>query len=132
MSENEGFIPYQERVGYLLNSVPEPHMRRLIKRAEREKTSITNVVVGILAESFGVPFVPSGRPQTQFQIAGSLSLRLPLAVLDAARAEADRRSVTIRTVMLDALSEALRLKPPPPTSVDPAKRPGRPRSERTA
>jgi hypothetical protein len=132
VTEEDGFVPYGQRVGYLLNNVPEAHMRRLYKRAEKQKTSMTNVVGEILAARYGIGFVASTRPQLlAFQTRGNLSLRLPLAVLEAARTEADARAVTIRTVLLDALSEALRLRPPAPTSVDPAKRPGRPRTERT-
>ncbi len=131
VTEDEGFVPYQQRVGYLLNNVPETIMRRLHRTAAKEKTSMTNIVGEILSERYRVDFIPSARPQLlSSSPTRNLSLRLPALMMQAARREADDRAVTIRTVLLDALAEALRLKPPPPTSVDPAKRPGRPRTER--
>ena len=122
------FVPYAQRGGYLLNGVPGPHMRRLSARAKRENTSIANVVSTILSERCAIPFEPSPRP---FLVAGEseqLSLRLPLAVLDCIRAEAEKRGVTMRTVILDGLSDSLKLKAPPPTTVGP-NRPGRPRQK---
>ena len=130
---SDAFVPYTVRTGYLLNGIPPAHQRRLHKRAVKQNTSVANVIGQILADRYGIDFQPSGRPliaPTVAAASGRFSLRLPQEVVDAVRAEADVRAVTMRSVMIDALSEALKLKSPPPTAVDPVKRPGRPRTER--
>jgi hypothetical protein len=126
---SDRFVPYQRRRGYPLNSVPEPHMRNLHRRAHSKHTSLTNVAGEIFARRYGILFSPSRRGPRE-QDSNDLHLRLPVDVLDAVREEAEGRNVTIRTVMLDAISDEFRLKRPAPTTVEPGKIPGRPR-ERT-
>ena len=123
------FVPYQRRSAYPLHNVPEPHMRNLQRRATNHHTSLPNVVGELLAERYGMEFKPSRRPPTATRTR-DLYLRLPPPVLDAIRKEAHVRNVTMRTVILDAISDFFRLKRPAPTFVEPGKRPGRP-PERT-
>lgn len=120
-------MPYVERQGYLLNDVPAPHMRHIAKRARSRNTSLTNVAGQLLAERYSLVFEESTRRNKNGATGDTLALRLPVEVMEAVRAEADERSVTIRTVMLDALSDSFGLKRPKPTHVDPARRPGRPK-----
>ena len=129
MAEQDGFVPYQQRAGYLLKDVPERLMRRLMRQAVKEETSLTNVVGRILAERYEIRFTQSVRPQffATVHLPSSLSLRLPPLILDAVETEANERQVTMRTVLLDALSKEFKLKAPSPTAVAPGKRPGRPK-----
>jgi len=129
------FIPYGKREGYLLNSIPKPIRRRLSKEAEKRNTSLANVVSEVLAGRYGIEIELSsrtfGQGRESFDGGGSsLGLRLPPAVLQAVRAEADARGVAMRSVMLIALSDHFGLKAPESTKVDPARRPGRPKHGR--
>lgn len=125
MDGSHRFVPYVRREGYILNHVPDLHLRRLQDRAYRLHTSVADVMVSLLAARYGLGYHPSGRPP-RGATTKSLSLRLPVEVIAAVRKEAESRNVTIRTVMLDAVSDSFRLKRPAPTSVTPGKRPGRP------
>lgn len=120
------FVPYEEREGYLLNNVPTAHMRRLTKLARKRDTSLTNVAGQILADRYGLDFEQSTRRNISTE-SDRVLFRLPPSVMTSVRHEAALREVTIRTVMLDALSESFGLKRPAPTHIDPAKRPGRPK-----
>lgn len=121
-------MSYKEREGYILNGVPGPLMRRLTRKAERQNTSLTNVAGATLAAHFGVEFEPSTRTKPASNVeATTISLRLPVSLMETIRAQADLESVTIRTVILRILSLSLGLKEPEPTHVDPARRPGRPK-----
>lgn len=123
-------MPYKQREGYVLNGVPGPHMRRLTRLAEKRDTSLTNVAGSILADVYEVPFEESTRKKpTSNPEATTLYLMLPCALMNAIRIDAQVESVTIRSVMLEHLSEHLRLKSPEPTHVDPGKRPGRPKGK---
>lgn len=120
------FIPYGQREGYLLNNVPPVHMRRLTKLAQARDTSLTNVAGQALADRYGLPFEPSTRRNVK-SFRPNVLFKLPPEVMVSVRHEAALREVTIRTVMLDALSDSFRLKRPAPTHIDPARRPGRPK-----
>jgi hypothetical protein len=125
-----GFVSYRNREGYLLNGVPAPLMRRLTKKAIKQNTSLTNVAGSILAEAYGVEFEESTRSKPASNVEATvISLRLPVEVLNAIRAGANERSITIRSVILEILSLSFGLKAPEPTHVDPDKRPGRPKEK---
>jgi hypothetical protein len=121
-------VPYKQREGYVLNGVPGPHMRRLTRLAEKQNTSLTNVAGSILASEYEVEFERSDRKKPPANPeATTLYLMLPIEVLESIRWEAAKQSVTMRSVMLEHLSDHLGLKAPRPTHVDPGKRPGRPK-----
>ena len=123
-------MSYKEREGYLLNGVPGPLMRRLTKKAVSQDTSLTNVAGSILAAEYEVPFERSTRSKPASNVeATTISLRLPVGLMDAIRLDAHERSVTIRSVILGHLSDHLGLKSPEPTHVDPDRRPGRPKEK---
>lgn len=120
------FVRYKEREGYLLNNVPADHMARLTFLAQNRNTSLTNVAGLALADRYGLPFEPSTRRNVTSS-SNRVLFKLPPEVMVSVRHEAALRKVTIRTVMLDALSDAFGLQRPAPTHIDPARRPGRPR-----
>jgi predicted HicB family RNase H-like nuclease len=119
------FVPYSQRVQYILHGVPATFQRRLQREARHR--SVANVVNEILADRYRIPYEPSRRGPKGTNGSSTLMLRLPPAVHAGISGEADARSVTMRTVILDALGEAFKLKAPPPTTV--GKRPGRPRKD---
>ena len=121
---------YREREGYLLNGVPRTHMRALAKLANQQNTSLTNITGTLLAQCLGIEFQASARPRKGAnRDAKTIFLKLPPDLLEWIRAEAARRSVTMRTVILDCLSVSLGLKAPGPTHVAPDRRPGRPKEK---
>lgn len=123
-----GFVPYTQRHGYILNGVPKPHMRRLQKESTRRDTSVTNVVGQILANRYQLAFSPSTRNHVPVHDGATVSFRLPHELFTAVTHEAISRNVTVRSVILDALSQSFKLKAPEPTPV-PGRRPGRPRKD---
>lgn len=120
------FVRYKNREGYLLNNVPPAHMARLTFLAQNRNTSLTNVAGLALAGRYGLPFEPSTRRNVTSS-SNRVLFKLPPEVMVSVRHEAALRKVTIRTVMLDALSDAFGLKRPAPKHIDPARRPGRPK-----
>lgn len=120
------FVRYKEREGYLLNNVPSDHMARLTFLAQNRNTSLTNVAGLALADRYGLSFEPSTRRNVTSS-SNRVLFKLPPEVMVSVRHEAALRKVTIRTVMLDALSDAFGLQRPAPTHIDPARRPGRPK-----
>lgn len=121
-------MPYTHRHGYIVSNMPAPHMRRLAKQAERQNTSAANIVGSILAARYGLQFEPSTRKHRQPLNTTVLSVRLPGELWAAVEAEAVGRGITMRSVILDALSDKFGLKAPEPTIVY-GRRPGRPRKD---
>lgn len=124
------FVPYTQRETYQLHDIPLPHLRNIHRRSVKRNTSYANVVVKVLADRCDVPFVPSQRKRVLAssplnKIGDSLSVRVPVAVMNCVREEAEREQITIRSVILNALSDAFHLKRPPATHVEPGSRPGR-------
>lgn len=123
------FVPYSRRETYQLHNIPAAHMRNIGRRSAKRQTSWADVVARVLTEGCGYPFVPSQRRRygiTPHQMmTSSLSVRVPVEVMECIRGEADREQITIRSVILNMLSDAFGLKRPPVTHVDPGSRPGR-------
>ncbi len=125
---------------YLLTAIPEPLLARLIKEAETRDTSIANIVSGVLAHEFRVFFTPSDRhlrPELKDEvyvrpsgqsIGITKNLRIPWEVLEEVRALAKHRGVSMRSIILSALSQAFDLDDPGLDLVI-GKRPGRPRTK---
>ena len=125
------FVPYGKRDGYLLKAIPAPLREALAAEARERDTSLTNIVGAALAARYWLEFEPSRRPLAGDFVGGaSLGLRLPPAVMEAVRGEADKRSLAMRSVILLCLSERFGLEPPSLTKVNPDRRPGRPKHGR--
>lgn len=121
------FVPYTQRETYQLHRIPAAHMRNIGRRAVKRRTSYADVVTKVLCDRCDVPFIPSQRirPLGTGWYTNSLSVRVPPEVMQCVRDEAEREQITIRSVILNALSDAFGLKRPPATHVEPGSRPGR-------
>jgi myo-inositol-1-phosphate synthase len=80
----------------------------LVRESARRRSNVNDVAAGILAESFAVPYEPSGRRRKV--PAGSspvLLLRVPPELKDEIHAEASRRDTNANDVILAALADGL-------------------------
>src|SRR5262245_29635791 len=88
--------------------MPAPLKGALVRETARRESNVNDVAAGILAESFGVPYRPSGRRRKV--LAGSspvLLLRVPQELKDEIHAEASRRDTNANDVILAALTDGL-------------------------
>jgi myo-inositol-1-phosphate synthase len=86
-----------------------PHLKgALVREAARHGSNVNDVAAGILAETFVVPYTPSGRRRKA--LAGSspvLLLRVPQELKEEIHAEATRRGSTANDVILAAIADGL-------------------------
>ncbi len=88
--------------------MPAPLKEALVRETARRGSNVNDVAAGILAEEFGVDYVPSGRRRKV--LAGSspvLLLRVPQELKDKIHAEASRRGSNANDVILAALADGL-------------------------
>src|SRR4026207_1824559 len=88
--------------------MPAPLKGALVREAARRTSNVNDVAVGILAEEFGVSYIPTGRRRKV--LAGSspvLLLRVPQELKDEIHAEASRRDSNANDVILAALADGL-------------------------
>jgi hypothetical protein len=125
------FVPYSRRETYQLHNIPPAVLRNIGRRSIKRRTSYANVVAQILAARCQIPFASSQRhrPGGASWNNHSLSVRVPVEVMDCVRAEAEAERITIRSVILNALADEFKLKRPPATFVAPGSRPGRRREK---
>src|SRR4026207_2011735 len=88
--------------------MPAPLKGALVREAARRTSNVNDVAVGILAEEFGVSYIPTGR-RRKVLAGGSpvLLLRIPPEPKDAIHAEASRRGSNANDVILAALADGL-------------------------
>jgi hypothetical protein len=80
----------------------------LVRETARRSSNVNDVAAGILAESFGIGYEPTGRRRKV--LAGSspvLLLRVPQELKDEIHAEASRRGAHANDVILAALADGL-------------------------
>ena len=88
--------------------MPAPLKGALVRETARQGSSVNDVAAGILADSFGISYTPTGRRRKV--LAGSspvLLLRVPQELKDEIHAEASRRDSNANDVILAALSDGL-------------------------
>ena len=88
--------------------MPAPLKAALVRETARRGSNVNDVAAGILAESFDVGYVPSGRRRKV--LAGSspvLLLRIPQELKAEIHAEASRRDSNANDVILAALTDGL-------------------------
>ncbi len=120
------FVPYSRRETYQLHNIPPAVLRNIHRRCHQRHISYADVVAKVLTERCQIPFVPSQRRKVRLGTYNtSLSVRVPVEVMQCVREEAERDRITMRSVILNALSDAFGLKRPPTTHVEPGSRPGR-------
>ena len=120
------FVPYKQRDTYQLHGIPPVLQRNIQRRATKQNTSFANIVGQALSDRCRIQFTPSQRKHRHlWQRGDSLVIRVPAEVMECIRDEARDRQITIRSVILNSLSESFGLKPPPVTHVVPGREPGR-------
>jgi len=88
--------------------MPAALKEALVRETARRESSVNDVAAGILAEEFGIAYVPTGRRRKV--LAGSspvLLLRVPQELKDEIHAEASRRDSNATDVILAALADGL-------------------------
>ncbi len=119
------YVPYSQRETYHLHNIPPAHLRNIHRRSSSRSMSYADVVAKVLTERCNLPFVPSQRRGLRPGSSNtSLVVRVPAEVMRCVRDEAERDRITMRSVILNALSDAFGLKRPPTTHVEPGSRPG--------
>jgi myo-inositol-1-phosphate synthase len=94
----------------------------LVREAARRGSNVNDVAAGILADEFGVDYIPSGRRRKV--LAGSspvLLLRVPQELKDEIQAEAARRDSNANDVILAALADGLGI-PSQPRKAEPRRK----------
>ena len=97
--------------------MPAPLKEALVRETARRGSNVNDVAAGILADEFGVDYVPSGRRRKV--LAGSspvLLLRVPQELKDEIHAEASRRDTNANDVILAALADGLGIPSQPRTA----------------
>jgi myo-inositol-1-phosphate synthase len=88
--------------------MPSPLKEALVRETARRRSNLNDVAAGILADSFGVSYFPSGRRRKV--LAGSspvLLLRVPQELKEEIHAEASRSGANANDVILAALADGL-------------------------
>ena len=88
--------------------MPAPLKGALVRETARRESNVNDVAAGILAESFGISYEPSGRRRKV--LAGSspvILLRVPQELKHEIQAEASRRDSNANDVILAALADGL-------------------------
>jgi myo-inositol-1-phosphate synthase len=88
--------------------MPAPLKGALVRETARRRSNVNDVAAGILADSFGISYEPSGRRRKV--LAGSspvVLLRVPHELKDEIQAEAARSGANANDVILAALADGL-------------------------
>ncbi|HEY6114236.1 MAG TPA: inositol-3-phosphate synthase [Gaiellaceae bacterium] len=88
--------------------MPAPLKEALVRQTARSESNVNDVAAGLLADQFGISYVPSGRRRKV--LAGSspvLLLRVPQELKDEIHAEASRRDSNANDLILAALADGL-------------------------
>jgi myo-inositol-1-phosphate synthase len=88
--------------------MPAPLKGALVRETARRSSNLNDVAVGILADEFGIRYIPTGR-RRKVLAGGSpvILLRVPQELKDEIQAEASRRDSNANDVILSALADAL-------------------------
>lgn len=84
-----------------VTDIPEPVTQAL--RNDQPERPINDLCCEILAQRYGLPFIPSGRLGRNWRSSNSLVLKIPEAVWVAVKREATPYS-TVRQVAIDAFA----------------------------
>jgi myo-inositol-1-phosphate synthase len=88
--------------------MPAPLKEALVRETARRRSNVNDVTAGILADSFGVPYEPSGR-RRKVLAGGSpvVLLRVPEELKEEIHAQAARTGANANDVILAALADGL-------------------------
>ena len=96
-----------QRAGILVR-MPAPLKGALVRETARRRSNVNDVAAGILAETFGVSYKPSGRMRKVLAGASPVVLlRVPQELKDEIQAEASRAEANANDVILAALADGL-------------------------
>ena len=88
--------------------MPPPLKRAVVREVARRSSNLNDVVVGLLADRFGVPFEPSGRRRKAIAgAAGAVVLRMPPDLRRELKSAAGRRRQNVNDLVLRTLADAL-------------------------
>jgi myo-inositol-1-phosphate synthase len=79
----------------------------LVRETARRGVSLNDVAVGLLAESFGIAYRPTGRRSALPGSSPVMLLRMPEELRDAVQAESEASGASVNDVVLRALSDEL-------------------------
>lgn len=91
-------------VQILVRGVPADLKQKIVEDAERRGLTMTEVVVGILADEFRVKYEPTGRPTLTTGDSPDLVLRAPKALRTKINVRAAQVDGTARGVVIETLS----------------------------
>jgi myo-inositol-1-phosphate synthase len=95
-----------QRKGVLVRA-PSSLKGALVRETARRGVSLNDVAVGLLADSFGISYTPTGRKSPLPGSSPVLLLRMPDEVRTAIQAESSRTGQTLNDVVLRALADEL-------------------------
>jgi myo-inositol-1-phosphate synthase len=87
--------------------MPRTLKRRLAREVSRRESSLNDVAVAILADRFGVSFMPSGRRAPAPGESGDVLLRVPPELKHELDAAASAQGSSTNTVIVESLTERL-------------------------
>jgi myo-inositol-1-phosphate synthase len=96
--------------------MPPQLKRRLAQEVLRQGGGMNDVVLGILAERFGVPFTPSGRKGSPPGESGVVLLRMPVGLKRKLQAAASEHGSNANRTIVGALADHLGVRLEPPRS----------------
>src|SRR5689334_8641184 len=94
------------RKGVLVRT-PSSLKQALVRETARRKASLNDVAVGLLADSFEIPYRPTGRPSPLPGPSPVVLLRMPEELRDAIHTEAANSGETFNDVGLRSLANEL-------------------------
>src|SRR3954452_12703167 len=91
----------------ILVRMPKTLKRRLAREVARQESTLNDVAVAALADTFGVPFTPSGRRGQVPGETGVVLLRIPPQLKRQLAAAARERRTSTNTVVVESLTKRL-------------------------
>src|SRR5690348_12514087 len=94
------------RMGVLVRA-PSSLKQALVRETARRQASLNDVAVGLLADSFSIPYRPTGRKSPLPGPSPVVLLRMPTELRDAIHTESARSGETFNDVVLRSLANEL-------------------------
>ena len=117
--------PPEQVDDYLLLNIPADLLEEIWADSRARAMSLNNIVCEIMSARYNLPWISSDRIPRDAS-SDYIYLRLPSAVMESVRLEAEMDKVTMRSVFLDALTMHYNRQPQPATRATGS---GRPRTK---
>jgi hypothetical protein len=92
-----------ERTQKIIRNVPPALKDALMDEAERRGTNMNDVAVAVLAEAYGIPFVPTGKASPGWTDSTTMGFGMPRRLRKRLNEKAARQETTATALMLDTL-----------------------------